>query len=117
MQRLIFTNDVAAQLAGIVAEMAPNRVYILTDSNTKAIGNELNTFGAKMITIQPGDEHKDLHSLADIWGELSLSGATRRSLLINVGGGMITDIGGFAAASFKRGIRFINVPTTLLGAV
>ncbi|MDE5660883.1 MAG: 3-dehydroquinate synthase [Muribaculaceae bacterium] len=117
MQRLIFTNDVAAQLAGIVAEMAPNRVYILTDSNTKAIGDELNTFGAKMITIQPGDEHKDLHSLADIWGELSLSGATRRSLLINVGGGMITDIGGFAAASFKRGIRFINVPTTLLGAV
>lgn len=117
MQQLIFTNDVADALATQVRAMAPNRVYILTDTNTRAIGLQLDSFGATVLTIDAGDDHKTLQALASVWEALSSSGATRRSLLINVGGGMVTDLGGFAAATFKRGIRFINVPTTLLGAV
>lgn len=117
MQKLIFSNSVADELSALVAGFAPNKVYILTDNNTRAIGEELNRFGATIITVPAGDDHKDLTSLSAVWETLSTTGATRRSLLVNVGGGMVTDLGGFAAASFKRGIRFINVPTTLLGAV
>jgi len=51
------------------------------------------------------------------WEALQLGGATRHSLLINLGGGMVTDLGGFAASTFKRGINFINIPTTLLAMV
>ena len=72
---------------------------------------------AKMITIPATDEAKTLDSLAAVWTALSEGGATRHSLLINLGGGMITDLGGFAASTFKRGIAYINLPTTLLAMV
>ncbi|MCF0121542.1 MAG: 3-dehydroquinate synthase, partial [Oscillospiraceae bacterium] len=70
-----------------------------------------------VITIPSGDESKTLESIAKVWQALSEGGATRHSLLVNIGGGMVTDLGGFAAAAFKRGISFINVPTTLLAQV
>ena len=70
-----------------------------------------------LITIPPTDEAKTLTSLASVWESLSQGGATRHSLLINLGGGMVTDLGGFAASTFKRGIAFINIPTTLLAMV
>lgn len=117
MQKLIFTNEVAEALAALVADMAPTGIFMLADSNTRHIAEEINTFDGKIITIPAGDDNKNLETLASVWKELSTGGATRRSLLINVGGGMVTDLGGFAAATFKRGIRFINVATSLLGAV
>lgn len=116
-QEVIFSNDVARQLELLVGKSRAAKVYMLCDVNTRAIAEGLNAFDAEIITIGAGDEHKTPESLARVWRHLSESGATRRSLLINVGGGMITDLGGFAAATFKRGIRFINVPTTLLAAV
>ena len=70
-----------------------------------------------IITIPAGDDNKNLDTLALVWQALSEQGATRHSLLLNLGGGVVTDIGGFAAASFKRGIRYINIPTTLLAMV
>ncbi|MCM1309992.1 MAG: 3-dehydroquinate synthase [Bacteroides sp.] len=115
MQKLIFSNNVAEELSQLIAEMAPGKVFFLTDDNTRPIALELGA--VNIITIPAGDENKNLDSLAEVWRELSENGATRRSLLVNVGGGMVTDLGGFAAATFKRGIRFINVATTLLGAV
>lgn len=69
------------------------------------------------ITIGAGDVHKTLETLASVWQILSDKGASRHSLLINLGGGMVTDLGGFAAATFKRGFAYINVPTTLLAMV
>jgi 3-dehydroquinate synthase len=72
---------------------------------------------AQLITIPATDAHKDLQSLSHVWQQLSSQGATRHSCLINLGGGMVTDLGGFAAATFKRGINFINIPTTLLSMV
>ncbi len=120
---LIFTNKVAEAIDRYVAQLGSPKVFTLVDDNTrqlvlpllssmsKAVG------GSQVITIQPGDVHKGLDSLSRIWQALSDGGATRGSVVINVGGGMVTDIGGFASATFKRGIKFVNVPTTLLGAV
>lgn len=72
---------------------------------------------AEQIVIGPEDMHKNLETLAYVWNQLSNRGATRHSLLINLGGGMVTDLGGFAAATFKRGIACINIPTTLLSMI
>ena len=70
-----------------------------------------------MITIQAGDEHKTLESLTHVWQEMQRLGATRHSLLVSLGGGMVTDLGGFAASTFKRGMHLVNIPTTLLAMV
>ena len=69
------------------------------------------------IRIGAGDIHKNIETLAHVWKELGDNGATRHSLIINLGGGMVTDLGGFAASTFKRGIKYINIPTTLLAMV
>ncbi len=114
---VIFSNDVPSRLLQAINDLKPGRVFILADNNTAAIARQLGIPSASLITISDGDEHKNLDSLTHIWSELQAGGATRHSLLVCVGGGMVTDIGGFAAATFKRGIPFINVPTSLLGAV
>ena len=72
---------------------------------------------AGQIVIGATDTHKTPESLMHVWQSLSNGGASRHSLLINLGGGVVTDLGGFAAATFKRGIDFINIPTTLLSMV
>ncbi len=69
---------------------------------------------ASIIEIEPGEASKDIRVVEHIWQTLTDNGATRKSLLINLGGGVVSDIGGFVASTFKRGIDFINLPTTLL---
>lgn len=99
-------------------------VRIITDSNVKEAVLPLlaDSYAAGMPfgelplhTLPAGEEHKGLKELTKVWQWLSEGGATRRSLLLCIGGGTVTDLGGFAAATFKRGIRHINIPTTLLG--
>ncbi|MCH5320019.1 MAG: 3-dehydroquinate synthase [Paramuribaculum sp.] len=122
-QTLIFSNNFSQELAETIQRANPASVFILTDKNTsqlvlpRLLSDCPELKKAIEITIPAGDEAKNLDSLAAIWASLVDGGATRKSLLINVGGGVVTDIGGFAAATFKRGIRFINIPTTLLAAV
>jgi 3-dehydroquinate synthase len=119
-QNLIFTNKVSEAIAEQVKLHNPDRVFILVDENTERLvlpRIDVAPLHATVITIKAGDEHKTLDAVSSVWGAMTGGGATRRSLLINIGGGMVTDLGGFAAASFKRGIRFVNVATTLLGAV
>lgn len=122
-QKLIFTNKVAESIDEIAASISPAKTFVLVDYNTATFvlprmqAASATVAGATVITAKSGDINKNLDSLAAIWKRLSDEGATRDSLLINLGGGVITDIGAFAAATFKRGMRFINVPTTLLGAV
>lgn len=122
-QDIIFTNQVAQAIDEAVEKIAPNGVFVLVDVNTErhvlgSLRRESAVLSrAHVITVRDGDEHKNIESLAYIWECLSSNGATRKSLLINLGGGVITDMGAFAAATFKRGICFINVPTTLLSAV
>ena len=121
-QQIIISNDIEHDLATAVAESEHDRVFVLTDDTTHEcclpkVAALLAQYDAVPITIPHGDQHKTLGALGDVWTALQQGGATRHSLLINLGGGMITDLGGFAAATFKRGINFINIPTTLLAMV
>ena len=121
-QQIIISNDIEHDLATSVAESEHDRVFVLTDDTTHEcclpkVAALLTQYDAVPITIPHGDQHKTLAALGDVWTALQQGGATRHSLLINLGGGMITDLGGFAAATFKRGINFINIPTTLLAMV
>ena len=121
-QQLLFTADISATLDQVLEGYAYDRLFLLTDENTRRSCLPLLSASTKLATadlicIEPGDTHKTLQSLASVWQALSDRRATRRSVMVNLGGGMVTDLGGFAAATFKRGIRYFNLPTTLLGAV
>ncbi len=113
-QNLIYTNDVQAAIERLTASTDHNLTVWIADVNTAHL---LPTPPQHLITIPDGDENKTLATVTRVWDEMERMGATRHSLVINLGGGMVTDLGGFAAATFKRGVRFINVPTTLLSAV
>lgn len=123
MQQVIYTNLVIEALDDLVSSMGTPNVFVLVDSNTAKfvlpiLSNQSKVVSqAKIITVPSGDVNKTIAALQTIWKGLSTEGASRKSVIINVGGGVITDIGGFAATTFKRGIRFVNLPTTLLGAV
>ena len=121
-QRVIISQNIEEELAMAIAECEHDKIFVLTDENTErccwpVIQPFLCLKGAKLITIPAADTHKDIDSLSLVWSALGQGGATRHSLLINLGGGMVTDLGGFAASTFKRGINFINIPTTLLAMV
>lgn len=121
-QQLIFTADISVTLDQVLEGYAYDRLFLLTDENTRRSCLPLLSASTKLATadlicIEPDDTHKTLQSLASVWQALSDRRATRRSVMVNLGGGMVTDLGGFAAATFKRGIRYFNLPTTLLGAV
>lgn len=119
-QRIIAVIDLTHTLTELLGEIAHDRLFVLTDEHTSLLCwplVERVLAGAHLITIPSGDDNKHIGTLGHVWEELSSHGATRHSLLINVGGGMVTDLGGFAAATYKRGIHYINVPTTLLAMV
>ncbi len=112
----------AVRLDEAVGKLNPATITLVTDSNVdKAVMPLLANSGvvekAGKVVIEPGEDNKSLASVMKIWDGLEGCSATRKSLVVNIGGGLITDIGGFAAATYKRGIRVVNVPTTLLGAV
>ena len=121
-QKVIIAEDLEQSLTTAVNECEHDRVFILADETTERLclpviaGYEC-VKGAKTITIGATDTNKTLQSLSHVWEELGKGGATRHTLLINIGGGMVTDLGGFAASTFKRGINYINIPTTLLSMV
>lgn len=117
MQKIIYTNDVAEAIKSLVAEISPVCVHVITDDNVDRCVMSRLKLPYQKIVVEAGDEHKNVSSLTHIWSNLIAQGATRHSLVINIGGGVITDMGGFAAATYKRGVKFINVPTTLLSAV
>ncbi|WP_455512598.1 3-dehydroquinate synthase [Leyella stercorea] len=121
-QRVIISQDIEHDLAQAIAETEHDRVFVLTDDITQEcclpkVAVLFAKHNATTITIHHDDTNKTLATLADVWTALQRGGATRHSLLVNLGGGMVTDLGGFAAATFKRGINFINIPTTLLAMV
>lgn len=121
-QKVIVSGNLERDLVNAIAECEHDKIFILTDQTTHdmclpKLQNFLCLRGAQSIVIKAGDTNKTLDSLAEVWTALSQGGATRHSLMINLGGGMVTDLGGFAASTFKRGIDFINIPTTLLAMV
>lgn len=121
-QKVIFSEQLERTLETAIGECHPDRLFVLTDDNTlRLCWPVVKDYGclaaAQLITIPAGDEHKNLTSLSHVWEQLQQGGATRHSLMVCLGGGMVTDLGGFAASTFKRGIAFINIPTTLLAMV
>ncbi|MCH3981250.1 MAG: 3-dehydroquinate synthase [Prevotella sp.] len=121
-QRIIISKNLKRELALAISECEHDRLFVLTDETTAqkcwpVIKEFFSLKKATLITIGATDTHKDLDTLASVWKALGDGGATRHSCLINLGGGMVTDLGGFAASTFKRGIDFINIPTTLLAMV
>lgn len=105
------------------SQFSGSRYFILTDENTSAhclplLITEVEVLQeAEFLEIESGEESKTLDIAKELWQTLIESEADRNSILINLGGGVITDLGGFIAAGLKRGIRYINIPTTLLGMV
>lgn len=113
-----FTSSVNEELNKIIAGIPHTSLFVLVDENTKKHCLPLLDLPShKLIEIKSGEKNKNLETISHIWMALSQDGADRKSLLINIGGGLLTDVGGFAASCFKRGIKFINIPTTLLSQV
>ena len=120
---LIENNSFDALTNFLVAEYKSSNIFVLADENTskyclpilaKAL---LNQQGFELIEIDSGEQNKTIESCIAIWNQLSKAGADKNSLLINLGGGVVTDIGGFIASTYLRGIDFINIPTSLMGMV
>ena len=121
-QKVIISNDLQKALSNAIAECPHDKLFVLVDETTHqlclpVIAGFDCMQEAQCIVIGATDTHKTLDTLSHVWAELQRMGATRHSLLINLGGGMVTDLGGFAASTFKRGLAYINIPTTLLSMV
>ena len=113
----VYLEEAFAELARRLHVNSPSSVFILCDSNTAQyciplLSNVISNQG--IITIPAGEKYKNIDTSCAIWKRLIHLGADRKSILLNLGGGMVTDIGGFAASCFQRGIRFVHVPTSLL---
>ncbi|MBT3588759.1 MAG: 3-dehydroquinate synthase [Flavobacteriaceae bacterium] len=106
-----------------IKEINPSTIFIIVDTNTKKdclpLFFEKETFNEsfEVLEIPAGEINKNINTCSLLWNKLSENGADRNSLIINLGGGVVTDLGGFVASTFKRGVFFINIPTTLLAMV
>ena len=103
-----------------ISQLNPSKIFILVDENTHnhclpiLLPNLETDAPFEVIEIEAGEENKNIGTATQLWEIFSEMEADRKSLLINLGGGVVTDLGGFVASTYKRGIRFINLPTTLL---
>lgn len=122
-QKIIFTNQVGQTVDELVAALDAPQAVVISDVNSAQfvlpllVNDSKVVASARQIIVKSGDANKTLQELTAVWKQLSDAEASRHTVVINVGGGVVTDLGGFAAATFKRGLRCINVPTTLLAAV
>jgi len=119
---IVFSQNICLELQKIVQKYPVGKVFLITDQNAvvfclPTIQPVLDEFNIRLFAIPSGEENKNIQSVGLVWNFLSTMGADRKSLLINLGGGMVTDLGGFAASTFKRGMDFVNIPTTLLAQV
>ena len=117
---IVFCKDIRFELSSFFAEQQYSKVAVLVDENTKQYCYPLLQSVLPehvLIEIKSGEEKKNLNTCQQIWYELTTQAFDRKALFVNIGGGVIGDMGGFCAATFKRGIDFINIPTTLLAQV
>lgn len=121
-QKVVISTNLQKALTDAISACPHDKLFVLVDETTEQLCLPV-VAGfdcmkqAQRIVIGATDSNKTLDSLSHVWQELQQRGATRHSLMVNLGGGMVTDLGGFAASTFKRGIAYINVPTTLLSMV
>ena len=118
---IIIAKNIQKEIENIIVNYSSDKIFILLDENTNKFCLPLikSSFPSNVqyYEIKSGDKYKSIETAIDIWKFLSENNADRKSLLVNLGGGVITDLGGFVASTFKRGIDFINIPTTLLAQI
>jgi len=119
---ILFTNNIKSALADFFSKKSFSKICIIVDENSKKhclskVIDKDNNNEFIIIEIESGEKNKILDSCVMVWKQLTKYEFDRNSLLINLGGGVICDMGGFIASTFKRGIKFINLPTTLLSQV
>ncbi|TDO04887.1 3-dehydroquinate synthase [Sunxiuqinia elliptica] len=119
---IIFSQKVADELEKIVKQYPAGKRFLLTEETPRQLclpqlEKLIDDYGIQVTSIAGGETNKSIRSVEKVWEFLSKNGADRKSLLINIGGGMLTDLGGFVASTFKRGMAFVNLPTTLLAQV
>lgn len=119
---VVVTGQLEMVLGSSLAAFPDDKRFLVMDQNSERyclplLSDVPGIEKFKKIVIPVGEENKSLSSVEKIWYFLSQNGADRKSLVVNLGGGMVTDLGSFAASTFKRGLEFINIPTTLLAQV
>lgn len=122
LSNVYVAENLESDLNKLLNEFQRDKIFVLTDSNTfkycfPKIENVDGISKDKTFITKPGDDHKNINAAIEFWKFLCDKKADRKSVLINLGGGMPTDLGGFIASTFKRGMKFINIPTTLLAQV
>ncbi|CAM4156583.1 3-dehydroquinate synthase [Flavobacterium antarcticum] len=120
---IVFNENAYTALHLIIQETNYSKIFIIVDENTSEhclpvfLPHLATETRFEIIELESGEINKNIQTCSEVWSILTDFGADRKSLILNLGGGVITDLGGFVASTFKRGIEFINVPTTLLGMV
>ena len=120
---VIIGDESVSELNDFLVTEKHSTIFILVDESTKKhcfpkLKKKVTLLQkANVICIKSGEKNKNIRTCEKIWKELSKQNADRKSLIVNLGGGVITDLGGFAASTYKRGIDFINIPSTLLAQV
>jgi 3-dehydroquinate synthase len=121
--QIVYGEIVFSRLNDLIKGDRFSSLFILADENSmnycmpELVSKVPKLLEAEVIEIESGEASKNIETCTQVWMALSELGADRNSLLINLGGGVITDMGGFIASAFKRGITFVNIPTTLLAQV
>ncbi|QIA09542.1 3-dehydroquinate synthase [Draconibacterium halophilum] len=120
--KIIYSRKLQQELQAYIDKYPKGKVFLATEETVDQlwvakIDSFLTSNGIKKVVVPAGENNKKITSVETIWQFLSENEGDRKSLLINIGGGMLTDLAGFAASTFKRGIDFLNVPTTLLSQV
>lgn len=123
----IYFEHTKEQLAELLLQYSPEQIFFLADTNTQAhcLGKfisyfpniDLATHDKNTQIVPAGESYKNLEQAAHCWQQLIENKATIKALLVNIGGGVVSDLGGFVAANYKRGIDFINVPTSTLAMI
>jgi 3-dehydroquinate synthase len=121
VESVIFSTEISKSIEDILRQFSFSRLVVLTDSNTERhclpLIQKILPENTAIISVAAGEIHKNLDTCSLIWGRMTEDSLDRKALMINLGGGVIGDMGGFCASIYKRGIRFINCPTTLLSQV
>lgn len=120
---IVFNEDAYSELNVLLKKKNYSKIFILVDENSNEnclpifLPNLATEIAFEIIELESGEINKNIHTCTEVWSVLTELGGDRKSVILNLGGGVITDLGGFIASTFKRGIDFINIPTTLLGMV
>jgi 3-dehydroquinate synthase len=118
----MIVTDLYSALKPYLEAVPKGQVFVLTDSNTHkhcmpTLAAAMADVAYETIVVTAGEESKTLAAAEQVWSQLLTKGATREALLVNLGGGVVTDLGGFVASTYMRGIKCVNIPTSLLAMV